>query len=725
MFETRTNISQRIRLLIVEDEMRYLGSTRLLLEHYVDDIEIAMTGQQAIDMLAKQPFDIALLDLGLPDMTGLQVMTEIRDRWPTTHVIVVSGDPCIDNVIESLRLGAYDYLRKPYEPEELIKTIKHTQHKIQLENENKHFMQMLQHSENLYRLLVNNSPDIIYTLDPQGRFTFLNDSAMKILGLEKEAMLGKSYDHIVFHADLDLAKHAINDRRTGSRSTQNRELRFKRGNGVEEDEEGYVTIELNAMGLYRPLPDGKQEFIGSYGVARDITERKKAEATITYQAYHDLLTNLPNRQLFKDRLSQALSQCKRQSHSLAVMFLDLDHFKMVNDTLGHLIGDELLQAAAHRLRSCIREGDTLARIGGDEFLLLLPYIRSRSNADAIARKIIASFKVPFLIEAHELFVSVSIGIAIYPDDGEMIDTLIKHADIAMYHAKDNGRNDYSFFTSGLDHTVTGRMDVQTGLRHALQRGELEVYYQPQVCIGTGKIVGMEALVRWNHPEKGMVSPADFIPIAEENGLITPISDWVLQTACAQARIWQETQGTDVTLSVNISARQIEHPGFVEHFMQILEQTHLTGSRIEIEITESTLMRDIEGCVVKLKQLSDLGVVVSIDDFGTGYSSLSYLKKLPIHTLKIDKSFIDDLKPDGHDTSIVDGITAMAKGLHLNVIAEGVENNEQLEYLRRTGCDVYQGFHFSRPVNSAAATLLLKAHGDSTNFPQTGGLCLAG
>jgi len=708
MFGEQASIHQSISTLLVEDERRYLDSTRLLLTHYVDEIETAMTGQNALALLASRHFDVVLLDLGLPDMTGLQVMSAIRSKWPEVLVIVVSGDPYLDSVIESLRLGAYDYLRKPYEPEELIKTINHARQKIRLENENRHYYQMLKHSENLHRLLVNNSPDIIYTLDPQGRFTFLNDSAKKILGLETGDMIGKEYEHIVFHADLDLAKHALNDRRTGLRATHNRELRFRRVNGFDAQEDGYVTIELNAMGLYRTTEDGSSEFIGSYGVARDIEERKQAEATIKFQAYHDLLTNLPNRTLFKDRLKQAMVQCKRQSNSLAVMFLDLDHFKMVNDTLGHLIGDELLQAVAQRLRSCIREGDTLARIGGDEFLLLLPDIHGRENSEPIAQKIIASFKTPFHIEEHELYVSISIGIAIFPDDGEMIDSLIKHADIAMYHAKDRGRNDYCFFAKALDNSVSGQLDIQTGLRHALQRGELEVYYQPQVNIGSGRIVGMEALVRWNHPEKGLIPPAEFIPIAEESGLINPISEWVLQTVCQQARAWQTMVNPSITLAVNLSARQIEHPDFVRNFMQTLNNNSLDGSCIEIEITESTLMRDIEGCVHKLKQLSEHGVVVSIDDFGTGYSSLSYLKKLPIHTLKIDQSFIHDLKSNSQGASIVDGITAMAKGLHLNVVAEGVESRDQLEYLRNTGCDIYQGFHFSRPVNSVGATDILQA-----------------
>ncbi|MDD5364216.1 MAG: EAL domain-containing protein [Gallionellaceae bacterium] len=700
---------QSISILIVEDELRYLESTRLLLDRHVDEIIAAETGHQALGILESRRFDIVLLDLGLPDMSGHEVMARIRQHWPETIVIVVSGDASIESAVKALRLGAYDYLRKPYESEELIKIVRNSTQKLNLHNENRHFQQRLQHSEYLHRLLVNSSPDIIYTLDPEGRFTFLNESAQRILGVGAERLIGRHYDEIVYRPDREQARYSMNDRRTGERATQNFELRFKLWPEHTDcrAQNDAVTVELNAMGLYRTASDGQREFIGSYGVARDISERKRAEATIAFQAYHDLLTGLPNRALFRDRLGQTIVQAKRLGQKLAILFLDLDHFKMVNDTLGHLVGDELLQAVSLRLRGCLRETDTLARIGGDEFLVLLPHIRSNHNTAVLAQKIITSLKAPFHIEEHELFVSLSVGAALYPDDGETIETLIKHADMAMYHAKDRGRNGYCLYTRELDNSITGRLDIQTGLRRALQRGEFEVHYQPQVDIASGQIVGMEALVRWRHPEKGMIQPADFIAIAEDSGLIGPISDWVLQVVCQQAHIWQQMALPPITLAVNLSARQIEHPDFVANFSEILKAYHLDGSRVEIEITESTLMRDIEGCIVKLKQLSDLGVEVSIDDFGTGYSSLSYLQKLPIHTLKIDKSFVNSLTPDLGGASIVNGIAAMAKGMHLNLIAEGVESAEQLAFLKAVGCDAYQGFLFSKPVDSAQATRLLE------------------
>jgi diguanylate cyclase (GGDEF)-like protein len=461
------------------------------------------------------------------------------------------------------------------------------------------------------------------------------------------------------------------------------------------------------MGMYRPTSLGMGEFLGTYGVARDISERKQAEATITFQAYHDLLTGLPNRALFKDRLGQAMVHAKRHGQTLATLFLDMDHFQVVNDTLGHLVGDGLLQALAQRLRGSLREGDTLSRIGGDEFMLLLPHIRSRDNAAFIAQKILSSLKQPFHIEGHELFAGISIGIAIYPDDGDNIETLIKHADIAMYHAKDHGRNDFKFFTQDLHKLFTGRLAIENEMRYALEKKEFEVYYQPQVAVESQRIRGMEALIRWNHPTRGMVSPNEFIPIAEESGLITPISEWVLGAACHQARLWRDAAMPQISMAVNLSARQIEHPQFVDKFLHSLHKYMPDGNGIEIEITESTLMRDMDGAINKLRKLADMGVEISIDDFGTGYSSLSYLKKLPINTIKIDRSFIHDLT--GHTnngSTIVAGIAAMAKGLRLKVVAEGVETQEQLDYLLSLGCDTYQGFLFSRPVDAQSATRIL-------------------
>jgi diguanylate cyclase (GGDEF)-like protein/PAS domain S-box-containing protein len=701
-----------ISLLIVEDEPRYLESTRLLLTQHVQHIDTALTARQAYALLAANHYDLVLLDLRLPDGNGHEIMTHIREHAPDCRVIIASGDSEIDSAIQSLRLGAYDYLRKPYEPEELINTVRHVMRKLELERDNQRMAQQIEQSEQWHRLLVNTSPDIIYTLDAKGRFTYLNDSVERTLGYMPGELIGRDYTTLIAEEQLDVALYHFNERRTGDRATRNFEVMLRRKDDLlssltERTSEHRVVVELSAMGMYRPSSLGMGEFLGTYGVARDISARKQAEATITFQAYHDLLTGLPNRSLFKDRLGQAMVHAKRHGQTMATLFLDMDHFKVVNDTLGHLVGDGLLQALAQRLRGCLREGDTLSRIGGDEFMLLLPHIRSRDNAAYIAQKIIASLKRPFNIEGHELFAGMSIGIAIYPDDGDNIETLIKHADIAMYHAKDHGRNDYKFFTQDLHKSFTGRLAIENEMRHALDKTEFEVFYQPQVAVESQRIRGMEALIRWNHPTRGMVTPNDFIPIAEESGLITPISEWVLNAACHQAMLWRDSDLPPISMAINLSPRQIEHPQFVDKFVHALHKFMPDGHGIEIEITESTLMRDMDGAVGKLRKLADMGVEISIDDFGTGYSSLSYLKKLPINTIKIDRSFIHDLT--GHmnnGSTIVAGIAAMAKGLKLKVVAEGVETREQLDYLQTLGCDTYQGFYYSRPVNAEAATEFL-------------------
>jgi diguanylate cyclase (GGDEF)-like protein/PAS domain S-box-containing protein len=706
-----------ISLLIVEDEPRYLESTRLLVSQYVHSIDSAVTGAQAFALLARRGYDLALLDLRLPDASGHDIMAYIRQHHPDCRVIVMSGDSQIESAIQSLRLGAYDYLRKPYEPDELIKTVRNAVVKLQLERDNARMLHQLEQSEQWHRLLVNTSPDVIYTLDARGAFTYVNDSIERTLGYAPAELIGKDYLVLVPPGEVDNARHRINERRTGERATRNYEIQLKRKEDLlsslsEHTSSDHVVVELSSMGMYRALDPDHKEFLGTYGVARDISERKQAEATIAFQAYHDLLTGLPNRALFKDRLGQAIVHAKRHGQTLATLFLDMDRFKVVNDTLGHLVGDGLLQAVAQRLRGSLREGDTLSRIGGDEFMLLLPHIRTRDNAAYIADKILASLKQPFHIEGHEIFVGISIGIAVFPDDGDTIESLVKHADIAMYHAKDSGRNDYKFFTHDLQKSFTGRLAVENEMRHALDKQQFEVYYQPQVSIPDQRIRGMEALIRWNHPSRGIVPPNEFIPIAEECGLITPINEWVLAAACRQATLWRASELPAVTMAVNLSARQIEHPQFVDKFTDCLRENGMGGQGLEIEITESTLMRDMDGSIEKLRKLAELGVEISIDDFGTGYSSLSYLKKLPIHTLKIDRSFIHDL--NGHmnnGSTIVAGIAAMAKGLNLNLVAEGVETRAQLDYLRSLGCDAYQGYLFSRPVTVDKATEILSRQKD--------------
>ncbi|KKL76526.1 hypothetical protein LCGC14_2044020, partial [marine sediment metagenome] len=432
-------------------------------------------------------------------------------------------------------------------------------------------------------------------------------------------------------------------------------------------------------------------------VARDITERKRAEETIKHLAYHDALTDLPNRTLFEDRLTIALAQARRTKRMLAVMFLDLDHFKVVNDTVGHAEGDKLLGSVGERLMSLVREGDTVARVGGDEFVLLSAGVAHVDDAVEVAERVLEGFRRTWVLQGHEFHVTTSVGIAVYPGDGDDAETLLRNADTAMYRAKEHGRDNYQLYTPAMNARIAERLAVENDLRHGLERGEFVVYYQPQVNIGTGRIVGMEALVRWQHRERGLVLPAEFIPVAEETGLIVPLGEWVLRTACAQNRTWQEAGFPPLRVAVNLSARQFQQRNLIETVAQVLKETGLDAHWLQLEITEGVAMQDADLTIAVLRGLRAMGVQISIDDFGTGYSSLSYLKRFPIDVVKIDRSFVRDITVDESDAAIATAVIAIAHNLKLKVIAEGVETEEQLAFLKGRRCDEMQGYLFSRPV----------------------------
>ena len=697
------------KLLVVDDEPRLRQSLADLIRTQGHVVDVADNGRTAVKLLDDGNYDLVLLDLFMPEMDGYAVMQYMVERHPKIAVIVVSGDNTMHAAIQALRNGAYDFLRKPYQPEELLVTVQNALNKRRLEQENESVHLRLEQSEKWYRYLVDNSPDIIYSLDENGCFAFLSNRVETLLGYRKDELIGKHYTTIVYDEDIEQARFTFNERRTGNRATADIELRLKCKNGgpLVHFENRFITIELNSMGMYvEPSTDSPSRFVGTYGVAKDITDRKLAEETIYHQAYHDLLTGLPNRLLFKDRLNLAIAQAKRSRQKLGVMFLDLDRFKVVNDSMGHVIGDQLLQSVANRLGKCVREGDTLARLGGDEFTLLLPQIASHEAAANTAQKILNVLARPFYIGGQDHFFSASIGIAIYPDDGDSVDSLIKNADIAMYHVKDLGRANYAFFSQVKNSAYSDRLSLESDLRRALSNGELELYYQPQVHTETGAVVGMEALIRWNHPQRGLLHPADFIPLAEDTGLIGAIGEWVLRTACVQTKAWQLAGVPPIRIAVNLSAQQIESQNFLDNVTRLLHDTGLQSQQLEIEITESAMMKDIEKTQDKLRQLSAIGVKISVDDFGTGYSSLSYLKNLPIHSIKIDQSFIRDISVDHNETSIVTAMIQIAKGLKLKLIAEGVETDYQLAFLRDNDCEECQGFLFCRPVNSTEATRIL-------------------
>jgi diguanylate cyclase (GGDEF)-like protein/PAS domain S-box-containing protein len=441
----------------------------------------------------------------------------------------------------------------------------------------------------------------------------------------------------------------------------------------------------------------------------DISDRKRAEEQIEFHAYHDVLTHLPNRKLFTDRLTQSVSRARRSGKPLAVMFVDLDHFKSINDTLGHEAGDELLLEMAHRLRANVRDDDTVARLGGDEFTIILAELRQPEDAVSVAEKLIKAVEQPLVIGGTLIEVSASIGIALFPNDGADAESLLRNADSAMYRAKEAGRNTYQLCTDDMKRRAVERLSLETRLRRAIAEGQLVVHYQPQISLTSGMAVGVEALVRWNDPERGLVHPSAFIPLAEESRLILPLGEWVLRTACTQMRTWIDT-GVDVPLmSVNLSLRQFQQYDIVESVRRVLAETGLDAAALELEITETAAMQNAESTVEVLQALRDLGVSIAIDDFGTGYSSLNYLKRFPITAVKIDRAFIRDLATSDGDAAIVSAVVGIARALKLRVIAEGVETEEQLSFLRRRNCDAAQGYLFSRPVSAASLPERLIAH----------------
>jgi diguanylate cyclase (GGDEF)-like protein len=432
------------------------------------------------------------------------------------------------------------------------------------------------------------------------------------------------------------------------------------------------------------------------GIIRDITERKVFEDKIRELADHDQLTGLPNRRLLTDRFNQVLASARRYNSRAAFLIFDLDRFKTINDSLGHAIGDELLKAVAGRLKKCTRAADTVARIGGDEFTIVVQDIKSVGDITKLVEKIFSVFDFPFALQGNELFMTTSMGISIYPDDGEDAITLMKNADIAMYKAKNEGRNNYKLYTPAMNLKAMERLKLENKLRRATDREEFVIHYQPQVKVNTGKIVGVEALVRWIDPEKGMVSPAEFIPLAEETGLIVPIGEWVLQTACKQQVIWKEKGLNNVKVAVNISIRQFQQPEFLTILTNTLKETGIEPSHLELELTESIIMDDVENSIDLLREIISMGIKLAIDDFGTGYSSLEYLKKMPLSCLKIAMPFVREICDNKDDRAISTAIIQIAHSLELNVIAEGVEDKKQYELLESLQCDIIQGYLVSKP-----------------------------
>jgi diguanylate cyclase (GGDEF)-like protein/PAS domain S-box-containing protein len=545
----------------------------------------------------------------------------------------------------------------------------------------------LQESEQRFRQLVALSSDWYWEQDARLRFTSVTGGLSAKGGIKAESLLGKTLWERV---------PAMLSAEWGQRHIAQLEAR-----------QPFLDLEYEALddaGVRRwyaisgePIFDDMGHFLGYRGTGSDITERKQAEHRVHHVAQHDALTGLPNRSLLQDRLGQAVAYANRTALPIWVILLDLDRFKFVNDSMGHKAGDVLLMTIAARLRSALRDADTVARMSGDEFVVILSEHPGEPLTPDIVQRMMDAVARPVMLGTHEFFVTCSVGVAVYPDHLAEPDTLIEHADIAMYRAKKLGRNNFQFYTPAMNEEALERVKIESALRNALERNEFVLHYQPQVHLGSGEIVGMEALIRWRHPELGMVAPIRFIGVAEETGLIVPIGAWVMRTACAQNKAWHDAGLGNLRVAVNLSARQFGAIDLVPSLEAVLADTGLAPGCLEIELTESLFMSDITPAVETLHRIKALGVNLSIDDFGTGYSSLSYLSRFPIDVLKIDRSFVSDIGLDGNESPIVASIITLAHNLKLAVIAEGVETLEQLDYLRALGCDEMQGYYFSRPL----------------------------
>jgi diguanylate cyclase (GGDEF)-like protein/PAS domain S-box-containing protein len=558
----------------------------------------------------------------------------------------------------------------------------------------------LKESEERYRMLVENQADLVIKLAMDCTLLFASPSFCKLFDKTEQELLGSPLLPLILTADQLSTDNGI-ERLISTETSYYREYLSPTAEGNR-----WIGWTLRCT----LAANGQPEAI--VGMGRDITDRKAAEQTIQQLAYHDPITGLPNRTLLYDRLQLAINRAERDSHGVAVLFLDLDRFKAINDSLGHSVGDQLLKLVAHRLQDCVRSSDTVARLGGDEFVVLIAALENDHAIGMVVMKILEQLSEPYKIEGHDVYTTASIGIALYPRDGHGAEDLLKNADMAMYQAKEAGRNTCHFFSPELNMRATERLLLESTMRRALERQEFFLVYQPQMELISGHVIGLEALIRWRHPDLGIVPPDHFIPIAEDTGLIVPMGEWVLATACKQAMEWQQEGHPPLRIAVNISARQFRQKNLGLRIEKILEETGLDPTLLELELTESAVMENPDEAILTLRQLKKMGITLSIDDFGTGYSSLSHLKHFPIDRLKIDRSFVQHVTRDHNDATIAEAIIALAHSMKLTVVAEGIEHVEQLEFMSQRSCDTMQGYYLSRPIPASEFSSFLTKLGES-------------
>jgi diguanylate cyclase (GGDEF)-like protein/PAS domain S-box-containing protein len=685
-------------MLLVEDNP---GDARLIQEMFNDqglqnvELKHVECMEEAERFLALRAIDIILLDLGLPDAHGLEAVRRARKAAPGVPLVVLSGMDDESMAIQAMQEGAQDYLIKgQIEPRELVRALRYAV-------ERKIIEEALFEEKERAQVTLDCIGDAVISTDISGNITFLNQVAEKLTGWPLKEVTGRPMADAFRIVNATTRKVVPN--LTAKTAVQDRTGHLPFNTVLIRRDGAEIYIEDSIA----PIHDHSGRIVGSVKVFRDMSAARAMAEEMAHAAEHDFLTGLPNRFLLNDRVGQAIAFAQRNNDKLAVLFLDMDGFKHINDSLGHTAGDKLLQCIANRLRECVRAPDTVSRQGGDEFIVLLQGINQPEDAAVAAKRLLAAVAETHSLGQHSLHITTSIGMSLYPDDGLNAETLIKNADTAMYQAKANGRQSFQFFKPEMNVRAVERQSIEEDLRRALERQEFTLHYQPKIDLATGAITGAEALLRWTHPARGSVPPAHFIPIAEDSGLILPIGAWVLREACRQAHEWMETSLPFGTMAVNVSAIELRSENFLEGLFASLNETGLDPRALELEVTESVLVRNAEVAVSILRSARERGVRVAVDDFGTGYSSLSYLRKLPLDVLKIDQSFVRQIAEGPSETIIVDAIISMGRSLNLQVIAEGVETAEELEFLQVHKCHGAQGYYFSRPVPAHQFPALLK------------------
>jgi diguanylate cyclase (GGDEF)-like protein/PAS domain S-box-containing protein len=688
------------KILIVEDDAAHAEAISRAFKGANPEVrvEIVNTLQGYRLSVAKKTPDIVLMDLNLPDGRAIEVLNHLEAGKDFPLLIMTAyGNEGL--AVEAMKAGAFDYLVKSAETfARMPKTVSSALREWRLRQEHQKVEKALHESEERFRALLQEVPSIAcqgYAMD--GTVQFWNQASEKFYGYTADEAIGKNMLELIIPPEMrDEVKIAMQTMGATCQGIPPAEicLMHKNGTGVEV---------YSSHVVLKKSGDPPELFC----LDVDITERKRYEKRLEHQSTHDDLTGLANRALLHDRLSQSLHYAHRSGRLVAVLLADLDRFKIINDSLGHDFGDQLLCAVAQRLLENVREADTVARLGGDEFVILLAEVAEVEDVGLIARKILDNLSRPYQIGNREIIITASLGISLYPNDSDNGALLIRNADIAMYRAKRDDRSNFCFYTAEMNKHIQETLDLEGELRHALERQEFSLHYQPKVDLSSGCVIGCEALVRWRHPQRGLVSPADFIPLAEETGLIVPLGAWVMKEACQQARDWQAMGLPSIGVAVNLSSRQFRKGDLPQVVREILQETGLEPRLLELELTESIVMDNPAKAEQTMRILKEMGVKLSLDDFGTGYSSLNYLRRFPVDSLKIDRSFIRDVATDPSGASVVTSIIDIAHNLGLTAVAEGVETREQLAFLVDRSCDMFQGYLFSKPLPAEDFAALLR------------------